>query len=72
MTSLKASPMCFSASFRHTLSQRTQVCLQPVNRWQMILGKKLESPFCTAWPRTEERSQDACVSLISLFLLWLD
>lgn len=68
--SLKASLMYFSASLRRTLLQRTEIYLQPVNRWQTIPGKNLESPFCTAWPCTEECSQKACVCLISLFLLW--
>lgn len=61
MMSLKASLMYFSASLRHMLSQRTKVCLQLVNRWQMLLGKNLEIPFCAAWPCTEEHSQKACV-----------
>lgn len=72
MMSLKASLMYFSASLRHTLSQRTKVCLQLVNRWQMLLGKKTwKFPFVQRGPAQRSTPRKPVLSPISLFLLWL-
>lgn len=44
---IKASLMYFSISLKQTLSQRTEVCLWLVKRWQMVFVKILGSFFCT-------------------------
>ena len=67
--SLKASLLHFSTSLRRALSQRTEACLQPVNRWQKVLGKNLENSLCTARPCTEECSRKACVSPMFVSLM---